>query len=152
MDRERTVGRLAAKMLVSGAWMGLGSSRRGRKAGALVLGLGITHNDAAGVAAREVADAMSAADAIADGIEGMISEGGAGPGRYWKRSVLVRWRRMRRGGAAVRELWELLEDLVDGLEGYVSEVGDEGPYWKAGVLVAGRRASEGLLGLMRRGA
>lgn len=107
---------------------------------------------ASGVVAREVVDAMAAADAIVDGIEGVISERGRFPDEYWKKGVLVKWRRLRRGGASVRELWELLDDLVDGLEGWMSETGDEGPYWKVGVLDAGLKASAGLLGLMRRGA
>jgi hypothetical protein len=106
-------------------------------------------------ASDPLAIAMAAAYGIVDGIDGMMSETGDFPGSFWKRDVLSRYDKLgalinRSAGKDLdprdvmklrKDVQELLDDLVDGLEGVVSEQGEvPDRYWKRNVLSKGKKA------------
>lgn len=91
-------------------------------------------------------DGMDAAFDIVDGIDGMMSETGSFPSRYWKKDVLrrydkladiinkgVRFQKIENYQAVEKQVKDLLEDLIDGLEGVISETGRL-RYWNRSAL------------------
>lgn len=101
-------------------------------------------------ASPAMSEAMKAADAIWDGMAGMVSEEGRFPDRYWKRSVERLYKTLKRSGVAPMEMVQLLDELIDGLEGVDSEGRYPGGYWRPGTLERASRAREGLLAELRR--
>ena len=110
-------------------------------------------------ASNPIAIAMEAAYGIVDGIDGWMSETGDFPSNFWKRDVLDRYDRL---GAAInraakkgldprdemklrKKVQDLLDDLIDGLEGVVSEQGEvPNRYWKRNALSKGKTALRAL--------
>lgn len=107
-----------------------------------------------------VPDGMDAAFDIIDGMEGMVSETGEFPDKFWKKDVFSRYDSLaakmnkahKKGTMTGKELQglideaaKLLYDLIDGLEGVVSEQGEvPSMYWKRGVMNAAKKAYSAL--------
>jgi hypothetical protein len=105
--------------------------------------------------------AVDAAYGIVDGIDGWMSETGDFPDNFWKKDVLDRYDRV---GAIInksankvmdpkdykklkKEVESLVEDLIDGLEGVISEQGEiPDRYWKRSAM---RNAQKALRGVKR---
>jgi len=91
-------------------------------------------------------DAIKSVEAIMDGMNGWISEAGESElWNFWKRDVIVRYDNastvpINRGDAYV-----LLSDLIEGLEGVVSEQGEVPTrYWKKTVLTTAKKRANAL--------
>ena len=97
--------------------------------------------------------AVDAAYNIVDGIDGWISETGDFPSNFWKKDVLDRYDRVsdavnKSAGKVLhprdqiklkKKAEDLLDDLIDGLEGVVSEQGEvPDRYWKRNALSKGK--------------
>jgi len=105
-------------------------------------------------AKNPIIEAMDAAYGIIDGIDGWMSETGDFPSNFWKPDVLRRYDGLsdvinrspsKPEVMTVRRLTngvkKLLLDLVDGLNGVVSEQGEiPDRYWKRNVITQAKKA------------
>lgn len=84
---------------------------------------------------------MNAIAKIMDGMEGVMSECGESEiSRYWKADVLPRYDAGSKVPIKFSQARDLLADMIEGLEGYLSCNGPDSRYWKSTALSYAKKA------------